>query len=150
MRYEEALEVVSELFRISQWDSNEVGERYAILDNDIEIRVLQSASDMMVLQGMFGDVIQNTTAARANEIRMRYLLQANFTRIIQYNDVLSLDKRMGRLTTTRRVNLLNASDETVMDAVESFIKNIDFWDVAYKRKQSLSSMSPLLNFFQKK
>ncbi|MDR1528671.1 MAG: type III secretion system chaperone [Puniceicoccales bacterium] len=146
MEYTEAVDIVSELFRISQWASNEYGERYAILDNDIEIRIFQSARDKMVIQGMFGEPIQSPSTANANEIKFRYLLQANFIRIIQYDDVLSMDKRTNRLTTTRHVSLLETSTEKVLNAVESFIQNIDFWDMALKRKQSFSTISPLLKF----
>jgi hypothetical protein len=146
MEYTEAVDIVSELFRINQWASNEYGEKYAILDNDIEIRVFQSARDKMVIQGMFGEPIQSLSAANANEIRFRYLLQANFIRIVQYDDVLSVDKNTNRLTTTRHISLLETSTGKVLDAVESFIQNVDFWDMALKRKQSFAIMSPLLRF----
>jgi hypothetical protein len=146
MEYTEAVDIVSELFRISQWASNEYGEKYAILDNDIEIRIFQSARDKMVIQGMFGEPIQNLSAANASEVKFRYLLQANFIRIIQYDDVLSIDKRTNRLTTTRHISLFGTSMEKVLDVVESFIKNVDFWDMALKRKQSFATVSPLLKF----
>jgi hypothetical protein len=144
MEYTEAVDIVSELFRINRWANNEYGELYAILDNDIEIRVFQSARDKMVIQGMFGEPIYGPSMANANEIRFRYLLQANFIRIVQYDDVLSMDKRTSRLTTTRYISLLETSTEKVLDAVESFIQNVDFWDMALKRKQPLVTMSPLL------
>ncbi|MDR2603042.1 MAG: type III secretion system chaperone [Puniceicoccales bacterium] len=146
MEYTEAVDIVSELFRISQWASNEYNEKYAVLDNDIEIRVFQSARDKMVIQGMFGESIHSPSIANANEIKFRYLLQANFIRIVQYDDVLSIDKRTNRLTTTRYISLLESSTEKVLDAVESFIQNVDFWDMALKRKQSFATMSPLLKF----
>jgi hypothetical protein len=150
MNYDEAVAIVSEMFRIGQWAGNEYGERYAVLDNDIEIRVFQETNDVMIVQGMFGDSIPNTSAANANEIRLRYLLQANFIRLIRYNDVLSIDKRTGRLATTRRIRILDASLDFIMDAIDSFVQNVDFWDVTLKRKQSFSSLSPLLNLFRKK
>ncbi|MDR2779148.1 MAG: type III secretion system chaperone [Puniceicoccales bacterium] len=140
------MDIVSELFRINQWASNEYGEKYAVLDNDIEIRVFQSARDKMVLQGMFGEPIQSSSVANASEIKLRYLLQANFIRIVQYNDVLSIDKNAHRLTTTRHISLLESSTGKVLDEVESFIQNVDFWDMALKRKQSFATMSPLLKF----
>ncbi|MDR2432257.1 MAG: type III secretion system chaperone [Puniceicoccales bacterium] len=144
MEYTEAVDIVSELFRINQWANNEYSEKYAILDNDIEIRVFQSARDKMVIQGMFGEPIHSPSMANANEIKLRYLLQANFIRIVQCNDVLSIDKRTNRLTTTRYISLLETSMEKVLDAVESFIQNVDFWDMALKRKQSFATISPLL------
>ncbi|MDR2776527.1 MAG: type III secretion system chaperone [Puniceicoccales bacterium] len=146
MEYTEAVDIVSELFRISQWASNDYGEKYAVLDSDIEIRIFQSARDKMVIQGMFGEPVQSISAANANEIKFRYLLQANFIRIIRYDDVLSIDKRTNRLTTTRHISLLETSTEKVLDVVESFIQNIDFWDMALKRKQSFATVSPLLKF----
>jgi hypothetical protein len=146
MEYEEAVNIVSELFRISQWVSNEYGEKYAILDNDIEIRIFQSARDKMVIQGMFGEPIQSPSAANANEIKFRYLLQANFIRIVQCDEVLSIDKNTSPLTTTRYISLLETSKGKVLDAVESFIQNVDFWDMALKRKQSFATISPLLKF----
>ncbi|MDR1232825.1 MAG: type III secretion system chaperone [Puniceicoccales bacterium] len=146
MEYTEAVDIVSELFRISQWASNEYGEKYAILDNDIEIRMFQSARDKMVAQGMFGEPIQSPSAANASEIKFRYLLQANFIRIVQHDDVLSMDKRTNRLTVTRYISLLETSTEKVIDMVESFIQSVDFWDMALKRKQSSATISPLLKF----
>ncbi|MDR1173537.1 MAG: type III secretion system chaperone [Puniceicoccales bacterium] len=146
MEYTEAVDIVSELFRISQWASNEYGEKYAILDNDIEIRMFQSARDKMVAQGMFGEPIQSPSAANASEIKFRYLLQANFIRIVQHDDVLSMDKRTNRLTVTRHISLLETSTEKVIDMVESFIQSVDFWDMALKRKQSSATISPLLKF----
>jgi hypothetical protein len=150
MEYDEAIDIVSGLFRIKQWANNEYGERYAILDNDIEIRVFQSASDTMVLQGMFGDSIPNPSVANSNEAKLSYVLQSNFIRIIHHDDVLSIDKRTARLVTTRYIGLLRASMESIMDLAEGFIQNIDFWDMVFKRKQSFSSMSPLLNLFRKR
>ncbi|MDR3144149.1 MAG: hypothetical protein LBT64_01455 [Puniceicoccales bacterium] len=150
MEYDEAVAIVSEMFRIGQWASNEFGERHAILDNDIEIRVFQGARDVMVLQGMFGEPIPNASVANANEIKLRYLLQANFIRLIHHSDVLSIDKKTGRLATTRHIRILEASLDFVMDTIESFVQNVDFWDATLKRKQSFSSLSPLLNLFRKK
>jgi len=37
MEYTEAVEIVSCLFKIDEWMCNEYGERYAVLDGDIEI-----------------------------------------------------------------------------------------------------------------
>jgi hypothetical protein len=147
MEYAEAVEIVSELFRICQWAENEYGERHAVLDDDVEIRLFQASSEEMIIQGMFGEPIANTPSANSSEIKLRYLLQANFTRIIHYNDVLSIDKKTDRLTTTRRIPLAGASAESVMEGVESFVYNVDFWNTALKRKQSFASASPLLNLF---
>jgi hypothetical protein len=125
---------------------NQDGEKYAVLDNDIEIRVCQSARDKMVIQGMFGEPIQSSSIVNANEIKLRYLLQANFIRIVQYDDVLPIDKSISRLTTISYDSLLGTCTEKVFDSVESFIQNIDFWDPALKREQSFAMMSLLLKF----
>jgi hypothetical protein len=150
MEYAEAVELVSELFRISQWSEDEYGERYAVIDSDIEIRVFQSARDEMVIQGMFGDPIQNAAEANSSEIKLQYLLQANFIRLIHYSDILSIDKKTNRLATTRHISLISASEDSIMEAIESFVKNVDFWDVTLKKKQSFAAISPLLGFFKKR
>ncbi|MDR2737466.1 MAG: CesT family type III secretion system chaperone [Puniceicoccales bacterium] len=150
MEYVEAMEIVSELFKISQWAENEYGERHAVLDGDIEIRVFQESHDKMIIQGMFGEPIVNASAANSSELKLKYLLQANFIRLIHYDDVLSIDKKTERLATTRRISLANASLESIMDTIESFVQNVDFWDVAQRRKQSFASASPLLSLFKRR
>ncbi|MDR1401848.1 MAG: hypothetical protein LBI81_02740 [Puniceicoccales bacterium] len=150
MEYTDAVEIVSELFGIDSWDVGEYGERAAILDNHIEIRVLQAAQNVMIVQGMFGDPISNMSIANANETALRYLLQANFIQIIHSDDVLSIDKRTERLATTRRVPLFSTSLELIIDSIESFVHSIDFWDMALQRKQPAAIASPLLGFFRKK
>jgi hypothetical protein len=49
LEYMEAVDIVSELFRTNQWANNECSEKYAILDNNTEIRIVQSARDKMVI-----------------------------------------------------------------------------------------------------
>ena len=146
MDYAEAIDIISELFRISHWASNEYGERYAVLDNDIDIRVSQSNSDTLVLQGMFGEVIPTGTVSAAMEHRLSYLLQANFIRIIHEDDILAIDRQLQRLSITRNISLMHATFESLTDDVEAFIKSMDFWDMALQRKSSMAVLSPLLSF----
>lgn len=146
MDYAEAIDIISELFRISHWASNEYGERYAVLDNDIDIRVSQSNSDTLVLQGMFGEIIPTGAVSAAVEHKLSYLLQANFIRIIHDDVILAIDRQMRRLSITRNISLMHATFESLSDDVEAFIKSIDFWDMALQRKSSMAILSPLLSF----
>ena len=150
MQFEEVIEIVSELFRISQWSANEYGERYAILDNDIEIRTFPEGSNVLVLQGMFGEPISGYSQMNTNESKFKYLLQANFMRIIQQNDVLSIDGQSDRLCVTRRVVIGNITAENLLNEVEDFVQNVDFWDVIARKKRASSTMSPLLGLFNRR
>jgi hypothetical protein len=144
MEYTEAVDIVSAFFRINQSANNKYSENYAILDNDIEIRIFQSARNKLMIQGMFGEPIHNLSIASANEIKLHYLLQANFIRIIQYADDSSIDKHTNRLITTRYISLLETSTEKVVDSVKSFLQSVDFSDMALKRKQSFATIFPWL------
>ncbi|MDR1432928.1 MAG: CesT family type III secretion system chaperone [Puniceicoccales bacterium] len=150
VEYADAVDAVSELFRIDQWAEDECGERSAIVDGEMEIRVFHAKQDLMVVQGMFGEPMESISSANAAEGKLRYILQANFIRIIHSDDVLSLDKKTGRLAITRRIPLRDVADDFVIESIESFIGNIDFWDMALKRKQSSAMISPLLGFFGRK
>jgi hypothetical protein len=150
MEYTDAVDIISELFGINAWETGEYGERAAILDGHTEIRIFQAAQDLMIMRGMFGDPMPNASAANANESGLRYLLQANFIRIVHSDDVLSIDKRTERLAVTRYLPLSGISMESILDSVESFVRNVDFWDMALKRKQPAAIISPLLGFFRKK
>jgi hypothetical protein len=143
------VEVVSGIFRINRWTENEYGERHAVLDEDIELRLFRSAGDAMVLQGVFGDPITNAAVANANEARLGYVLQANFIRIIHHNNVLSIDKKTDRLALTERISMSSATVQSTMEAVEAFVKSIDFWTMALKRKRSFSALPPLYRLFQR-
>ncbi|MDR1595655.1 MAG: type III secretion system chaperone [Puniceicoccales bacterium] len=150
MEYDEAVDIVSGLFRIEQWESDEYGERYAVLDREVEIRVFQRDKGILVIQAMFGEPIRNADAANSNEERLRYLLMANFARIIHNDEILSLDRRTGRPTTTKCIPLVSISFDFLVDSVESFVRNIDFWNMVLQWKQSSAAVSPLLSFFGKK
>jgi hypothetical protein len=150
MEYTDAVEIISELFGIGSWEVGEYGERAAIIDQHIEIRISRMADNIMLVRGIFGDAIPNASVANANEVGLRYLLQANCIRIIRDNDVLFLDKQTGRLATIRQIPLADASLGNIVDSVESFVRNVDFWDIALQRKQSSSIISPRFGFSRKK
>jgi hypothetical protein len=113
------------IFTINQWGNNEYSEKYAIPDNKIEIRIFLSARDKMLIQEMFGEPIHSPATANTNEIKLHYLLQANFLRTVQYDNVFSIDQRAHRVTTTRWISILETSTEKVLDAIESLIQNAD-------------------------
>ena len=147
MQFEEAIDIISELFRIKQWTADGAGERHAIIDDDLEIKVFQENLDNIVLQGVFGDVMSGPSQISMNEAKLKYLLQANFIRLIHQNDVLSIDAKTDRLCTTRQIAIDKITTDELLDEVENFVQNIDFWDVTAKRKRS-SSMSPLLGLLR--
>ena len=121
MEYTEAVEIVSGLFKIDEWICNEYGERYAVLDGDIEIRLFQSNTNTMIIQAMFGDMIENSSAANSCEQKLKYILQANFIQIIQSDNILSFDGKTKRLSVTEVINLIDSNLEFIADKVESFI-----------------------------
>ena len=150
MEYTEAVEIISGLFKIDEWICNEYGERYAVLDGDIEIRLFQANTNIMIIQAMFGETIENSSVANSCEQKLRYILQANFIQIIQSDDILSFDEKTKRLSVTEVISLVNSNLEYIADRVESFIRNVDFWDTVIRRKTSFVGLSPLLSFYKKR
>ena len=150
MEYTEAVEIVSGLFKIDEWICNEYGERYAVLDGDIEIRLFQSNTNTMIIQAMFGDMIENSSAANSCEQKLKYILQANFIQMIQSDNILSCDGKTKRLSVSEVINLIDSNLEFIADKVESFIRNVDFWDTAIRRRTSFVGLSPLLSFYKKR
>ena len=86
----------------------------------------------MIIQAMFGDMIENFLEANSYEQKLRYILQANFIQIIQNDNILSFDGKTKRLSETEVISLVNSNLEYIEDRVESFISNVDFWDTVIR------------------
>lgn len=149
MDFSEAITIISEYFRIKNWAQNEFGERYAVLDENIELKIFQGNSDTLVAQGIIGEPITNPSLANANENKLKFALQNNFIRIVKHDETLAIDKRSGRISVTRYIKLMNASLDSILDSIESFVDSVDFWDTLIQRKQSFAVISPLLGFFRR-
>ena len=83
MDFSEAITIISEYFRIKNWAQNEFGERYAVLDENIELKIFQGNTDTLVAQGIIGEPITNPSLANANENKLKFALQNNFIRIVK-------------------------------------------------------------------
>jgi hypothetical protein len=101
----------------------------------------------VVFQGCIGETLPTSNAAEA---RLRQLLQWNFARIEDNNDVLSIDQKSRRISIVRKILLEKLTVDSIFDHVESFVRNVDFWLAAAERKSVAASLSPLLNRFHMK
>lgn len=145
MTLEEAVNILSEFLMIENWEKDE-NEAYSIIvDDQLEIRVISIDRDYVIFNGSIGEQLPST--GNSAEARLKQLLQWNFARIQDNNDVLSVDQQTRKISVTRKLALSKLELDSLLDNLESFVKNIDFWAAAAERKSVTIGLSPLLNHF---
>jgi hypothetical protein len=101
----------------------------------------------IVFQGCIGEPLSTNNSAEA---RLRQLLQWNFARIADNNDILSVDQRSLRISIVTKIFLDKLSVDSLLDHVESLVRNVDFWLAAAEYKTTVIGLSPLLTRFHMK
>lgn len=143
MTWEEAVEVLSEFLLLENWQKDSDGTYAFIVDNQLEIRVFCIDWDYILFQGLIGAPLP-TNGESARE-RLKLILQLNFARIEDNNDVLSIDSDARKIAITRKLMLKDLELNSLIDNIESFVKNVDFWFSAIEMRSIISNLSPLLN-----
>jgi hypothetical protein len=147
MTLEEVLSILSEFFLIKDWEKNGSGEYSVVVDNKIDVSFIPVEKTHVVFQGCFGDALPNSDAAEA---KLKRLLQWNFARVQHNNDVLSVDQKSRRISVFRRISFDKLTMDSLLDHVDSFVRNVDFWLSASESKRVAVGLSPLLNRFHLK
>ncbi len=142
MTSEEAINILSEFLLLENWEKDEEGSYVFVIDNQLEIRLSSLDKDYIVFQGLIGDPIPPNNSA---EERLKLILQWNFARIEDNNDILSIDNGTRKIAVVRKLALKNLELTSLLDNIESFIQNVDFWFTAIEKKSVKSNLSPLLN-----
>jgi hypothetical protein len=147
MTWEEVLEVLSEFLMIEHWTKGDDQSYSIVIDDSIDMNFIPFDRTHVVFQGCIGDTLPTNNAAEA---RLKQLLQWNFARIEDNNDILSIDPKLRKVSIVRKILLDKLTTDSILDHVESFVRNVDFWLAAAERKSVAASLSPLLNRFHMK
>ncbi|MDR1255983.1 MAG: type III secretion system chaperone [Puniceicoccales bacterium] len=147
MTWEEIVNVLSEFLMIEHWEKEEDGSYSIVIDESIEVNFIPLDKNYLVFQGCIGETLP---ANNSIEAKLKQLLRWNFARIEDNNDVLSIDQRLRRISIARKILISQLSLDNLMDHVESFVRNVDFWLVAAERKTVAVGLSPLLSRFRLK
>ncbi|MDR2436151.1 MAG: CesT family type III secretion system chaperone [Puniceicoccales bacterium] len=147
MTWEDTIGVLSEFLMVERWDREEDGAYSIVIDDAIDINFIPSSSMHIVFQGCFGEPLPTNNSAEA---KLKQLLQWNFARIADNNDILSVDQKSRKISIVRKILLEKLSIDSLLDHVESFVRNVDFWLAAAEHKTTAAGLSPLLTRFHMK
>ncbi|MDR0351134.1 MAG: CesT family type III secretion system chaperone [Puniceicoccales bacterium] len=127
MEWGDAIGVLSEFFRVEDWETEIGGVYEIVLDKAIELKVYKAGSSTIVFNGIAGVTIDNN---KQSESVLKKILQWNFGRIKDNNDTLSIDVPQRRLMITRKLELRDMDDYGIILEAESFVANLSFWSDA--------------------
>ncbi|MDR2721095.1 MAG: CesT family type III secretion system chaperone [Puniceicoccales bacterium] len=147
MTWEDTIGILSEFLMVEHWDREEDGAYSIVIDDAIDINFIPLSSMYLIFQGCIGETLPTNNSAEA---KLRQLLQWNFARIIDNNDVLSIDQKSRRISIIRKIFLDKLSVDSLLDHIESFVRNVDFWLAAAGHKATAIGLSPLLTRFHMK
>ncbi len=142
MTWEEVIDILSEFLLIENWQKE--NDAYAfIVDDQLEIRIMSLDKDSIIFQGQIGEPLPQS--GNGAEARLQLILQWNFARIEDNNDVLSIDQNTRKIAVTRKLTLKHLNLNSLLENIESFVMNVSFWFLAIEKKSIASNLSPLLN-----
>ncbi|MDR3274025.1 MAG: CesT family type III secretion system chaperone [Puniceicoccales bacterium] len=147
MIWEEIIGVLSEFLMVEHWDKEDDGSYSVVIDDTIDISFIPASKTHIIFQGCIGEPLPTNNSAEA---KLRQLLQWNFARIEDNNDILSVDQKLRRISIVRKILLDKLTIDSLLDHVESFVRNVDFWLAAAEHKTSRTGLSPLLTRFHMK
>lgn len=147
MTWNEVIEVLSEFLLIENWQKDEDDAYSFVVDEVLEIRIMCLDKENVIFQGRIGDPLPPN--GNGAEERLKLLLQWNFSRVRDNNDVLSIDSVTRKIAIIRRLPLRLLKFQSLLDQLESFVKNVDFWLLAMESRSVASNLSPLLNNFHR-
>jgi hypothetical protein len=147
MIWEDTIGILSEFLMVENWDREEDGAYSVVIDDAIDINFIPFSSTHIVFQGCFGEPLPTNNSAEA---KLKQLLQWNFARIMDNNDILSVDQKSHKIAIVRKILLDKLSINSLLDHVESFVRNVDFWLAASEHKLTAVGPSPLLTRFHMK
>jgi hypothetical protein len=147
MEWSDAIAVLSEFFRVEDWES-EIGGMYEIvLDKAIELRVYKIENNIIVLSGIVGEPIDDS---KKSEPILKKILQWNFGRMKDNDDTISINMQRQKLIITRKLELRDIDDYGIIREAESFVANLSFWaDTTIINPEPMAGQSmQLLNFIR--
>lgn len=143
MTWEEVVDILSEFLLLENWQKDEEEAYTFVVDEKLEIRVMCLNSDYVIFQGRIGDTLP--PSGNGAQERLKLILQWNFARIQDNDDVLSIDSSSQKIAIVRKLMLKQLDLHSLIDNIESFVKNVDFWFSAIEKKSVASNLSPLLS-----
>ncbi|MDR0595212.1 MAG: CesT family type III secretion system chaperone [Puniceicoccales bacterium] len=147
MIWEEIVNVLSEFLMVEHWNGGDDGSYSVVIDDVIDVNFIPVSKTYIIFQGCMGKALP---ANNSTEAKLKRLLQWNFARIKDNNDVLSVDQRSRRISIVRKILLEKLTVDSLLDHVESFVRNVDFWLAASEHKSMAAGLSPLLTRFHMK
>ncbi|MDR2735245.1 MAG: CesT family type III secretion system chaperone [Puniceicoccales bacterium] len=140
MEWSEAVVILSEFFRVEDW-ATEIGGVYeVVLDKAIDLKVYKIDNNTIGLNGTVGEPIGDN---KQSESVLKKILQWNFGRLKDNNDVVSIDMAQQKLLIIRRLGLKHIDDCEIIHQAESFVSNLSFWaDATTTQQIPIQSLQP--------
>ncbi|MDR2812686.1 MAG: CesT family type III secretion system chaperone [Puniceicoccales bacterium] len=140
MEWGEAIEFLVRYFRVEDHNvEDSVCE--IIIDEHLELKIAYLDGRFLVFWGYFaGEITENDLP------KLKNILQWNFARIMDTDDILSIESESNRLCLFRKRSLAELFTDNLFGEMESFVANLAFWADAFNYVREVPRGSNLTIF----
>lgn len=101
------------------------GEYHFTFDGSLKIAILPtSKKDALVITAPITDSLNNSPET---ENLLKKLLQTNFSRLKEYEEVLTWDPDSAQIILSKEIPFSQLSEKPLFGQLEKFINNLEFW-----------------------
>ena len=124
MEFDRLIKAFAEQMGAGDMSPEDGGHYLLTFDGRLNVRCLRAGKEKMIISGKVGELPQDE---RQTDDFLRRLLHINLARMKNQKEVLSIEPEDGRLILFRPVATEEMSVERIMDIMEGFLENMEFW-----------------------
>lgn len=108
-------------------------------DNTLEVDILSLKNNSLILLSPVSDPLDNSPET---EQLLKKLLQINFSRLKEYEEVLTWDPDSAQIILSQEIPFSTLSEKPLLRQLEQFLDNLEFWKSATAQQSTTSSHFP--------
>lgn len=112
-------------------EAGENDEYTFIFDDVLEVDILSLKKDSLILAAPITDTLPSPPET---EDFFKKILQWNFSRLKDYEEVLTWDPDSDSITLSKEIPFSELSEKPILGQLETFLNNLEFWKSAIAQK----------------
>ncbi len=108
-------------------------------DNTLEVNILPLKNNALILLSPVSNPLNNS---QETEQLFKKLLQINFSRLKDYEEILTWDPDSDQITLTQEIPFSTLSEKPLLGQLEQFLDNLEFWKSATAQQSTTAHPLP--------
>lgn len=119
--------------KIKAPEPDENGEYTFVFDDKLEVSIFSLKKNSLTLKAIVSDELADTPET---ENLLKKILQINFIRLKEYEEVLTWDPDFYAIILTKEIPFSNLSEKPILEHLEKFLNSLEFWQSTIAQKSS--------------